>query len=269
MNKATVIITAILTVMFLLGFSFLLYLGGGFVYYYTDSLIDIVYEVLFFSMGLTITLTVIPVLIFDIVQYRKKKKKRDLFLSLGLALVGVIMVCYAVVDLVVYWGVSITLYEIVNDLGASLNEEEIIGAFLRFIRWFIAAPVALYLIIAPMVRMIFTKERALQYRVFLYQPALGVVLLVLTLMGSVVVRVQEPAGTVIKGLGFVLAAFAVVYLIASLAGLSKAVKRAKERELLQEQETKNMQSDPIIQSSQKEPIDLPFNLPAGVNADDL
>ena len=54
MNKATVIITAILTVIFLLGFSFLLYLGGGLVYYYTDGLIDIVYEVLFFSMGLLI-----------------------------------------------------------------------------------------------------------------------------------------------------------------------------------------------------------------------
>ena len=266
MNKATVIITAILTVIFLLGFSFLLYLGGGLVYYYTDGLIDIVYEVLFFSMGLTITLTVIPVLICDIVQYRKKKKKRDLFLSLGLALVGVIMVCYAIVDLVVYWGVSITLYEIADALGIPSDAEEKVGVFMRIVRWVIAAPAALYLIIAPMVRMIFTKERALQYRAFLYQPALGVVLLVLTLMGSVVVWLQRPTGTIIKGLGFTLVAFAVVYLIASLAGLSKAVKRAKEREA---QEAVKPQPEPEQKPVHKQSLDLPFNVPTGVEPDDL
>ena len=266
MNKATVIITAILTVIFLLGFSFLLYLGGGFVYYYTDSLIDIVYEVLFFSMGLTITLTVIPVLICDIVQYRKKKKKKDLFLSLGLALVGVIMVCYAIVDLLIYWGVSITLYEIADALGIPSDAEEKVGVFMRIVRWFIAAPAVLYLIIAPMVRMIFTKERALQYRAFLYQPALGVILLMLTLMGSVVVWLQRPTGTIIKGLGFALAAFAVVYLIASLAGLSKAVRRAKEREA---REAVKPQPEPEQKPVHKQPLDLPFNVPTGVEPDDL
>lgn len=264
MKKATVIITAILAVILMLSFSFLLYGGGSIVYYYTDGLMDIVYDILFFAMGIMVTVTVIPVLICDIVQYRKTKKgKRDLILSLGLVLVGVFMICYGIVALLVWFIGASLLMEFEDALGASWDVEQMLSSSLRTIRWLFAAPAALYLIVAPMVRMIFTKERALQYRVFLYQPVLGGVLLALTALGSVVVMLQRPTGTIMKVLGFALAAFAVAYLIAALAGLSKAIKAVKEKEL------QAAQPEPQPEPAQKQPVDLPFNLPAGVNPADL
>lgn len=269
MKKAAVIVTAILAVIFMLGFGFLMYLGGDIVYYYTDSLMDIVYDVLLVSLGIMIAVTVIPTLICDIVQYRKKKNKRDLLLSLGLALVGVVTACYGIVELVILFGGVYLIMEIEDALGASWNVEDMIATPLRIVRWLVAAPAALYLVAVPLVRMIFTKERALQYRVFLYQPVLGGVLLALTALGSVVVMLQRPTGTVMKVLGFALAAFAVAYLIAALAGLSKAVKRAKEREKEREEKAATLQPYADAQPIQKKEIDLPFNLPAGVSADDL
>ena len=269
MKKATVIVTAILVVIFMLGFGFLQYLGGDIVYDYTDSLMDIVYDVLLVSLGIMIAVTVIPTLICDIVQYRKKKNKRDLLLSLGLALVGVVTACYGIVELLILFGGAYLIMEIEDALGASWNVEDMIATPLRIVRWLVAAPAALYLVATPLVRMIFTKERALQYRLFLYQPVLGGVLFALTVLGSVVITLQRPTGTIIKVLGFVLAAFAVIYLIAALAGLSKAVKKAKEREKEREEKAATLQPQADAQPIQKKGIDLPFNLPAGVNLDDL
>lgn len=279
MKKATVIITAILAVILMLNFGFLLYVGGSIVYYYTDGLMDIAYDILFSSMGIMVTVTAVPVLIQDTVQYRKRKKgKRDLIFSLGLVLVGVFMTFYGIVALLVWFLGANLFMELEDALGVSWKVEEVFTSAMRVIRWLFAAPSALYLIIAPTVRMIFTKEKALQYRVFVHQPVLGVVLLALTVLGSVVVMLQRPTGTVMKVLGFALAVFAVAYLIAALAGLSKAIKTAKQRELQEAQEEQEAQKvkeaekvhpAPKKQTEQKASIDLPFNLPAGVNADDL
>ncbi|MBQ7379387.1 MAG: hypothetical protein IJW70_06855 [Clostridia bacterium] len=265
MKKSTVIVTAILAVILMLSFGFLLYVGGSTVYYYTDGLMEIVYDALFFSMGIMIAIAVIPALISDISRYRKKKiGKRELWLSLGALLVGVFMTGYGIaVLLILFLGASL-LNEI---LGGAWNMEEILFSIMRVIHWFFAVPAALYLIIAPIVRMIRTKHRSLQYRVEIYKPVLGVVLLILTLLNSVVVQLQRPTGTIIEVLGFALSAFAVGYLIAALAGLSKAVKAARQREEQAAQDA----AEQVVQgkSAERQPLDLPFNLPAGVNPDDL
>ena len=64
--------------------------------------------------------------------------------------------------------------------------------------------------------------------------------------------------------GIITAVFAIVYLVAGLAGLSKAIKRAKEKE-----QSTVEQSDSVLPTVQKQVPDLPFGLPAGVNPDDL
>ena len=267
MKKSTVIVTAILAVILMLNFGFLLYVGGSIVYYYTDSLMDIAYDVLFFSMGIMIAISAIPALISDISRYRKKRiGKRELWLSLGFLLAGLIMTCYAIAVLLILFLGAYVLYEI---FGVSWNIEEIMFSIMRVIHWFFAAPAALYLIIAPIVRMIRAKQKALQYRVEIYKPVLGVVLLILTLLNSVVVQLQRPTGTIIQVLGFVLAAFAVAYFIAALAGLSKAVKAAGQRELQEAQSPQEKQCAQQDREESGEPLDLPFNLPAGVDPNDL
>ncbi len=265
MKKSTVIVTAILAVILILSFGFLLYVGGNIVYYYTDSLMEIVCDALFFSMGIMIVISAIPAMISDISRYRKKKiGKKELWLSLGSLFVGVLMTCYGIAALLILFLGAYVLDEI---LGVSWDVEEILFSVMRVIHWFFAAPAALYLIIAPIVRMIRTKQRAVQYRVDIYKPMLGVVLLILTLLNSVVVQFQRPTGTIMQVLSFALAAFAVGYLIAALAGLSKAVKAARQRE---EQAAQVATEQPVQgQSVERQPLDLPFNLPAGVDPNDL
>ncbi|MBQ2805598.1 MAG: hypothetical protein IJF08_00960 [Clostridia bacterium] len=228
MNKATVIITAILAVILMLNFGFLLYVGGSTVYYYTDGVMDIVYAVLVSAMGTTVALTALPLVISDFVGLRKSKKgKRDMIFSLGLFLVGILLTFYGILALLVLLLGAQLLYGIQNALGVSWEVEQMLTATLRTVNWLVAAPAALYLIVVPMIRMIFTKQRGLQYRVLLHQPMLGASLLALTVLASVVVWLQRPTGNVMKVLGFALAALAILYLIAALAGLSKAVKAVR------------------------------------------
>lgn len=263
MNKATVIITVILAVILMLNFGFLLYIGGSTVYYYTDGLMDIVYAVLATAVGTTVALTALPLVISDVVRLRKSKKgKRDLIFSLGLVLVGIILICYGIIALLVLFLGAQLLYEIQNALGASWEVEQMLTETLRAVNWLVAAPMALYLIVVPMIRMIFTKQRGLQYRVLLHQPMLGASLLVLTVLASVVSLLQRPTGTVIKGMAFAIAAFAVLYLIAALAGLSRAVKAARQKQA----EAAKVTAEPIEPA---QPYDLPFDLPAGVDPNDL
>lgn len=267
MNKATVIITAILAVILMLNFGFLLYVGGSTVYYYTDGLMDIVYAVLATAMGTTVALTALPLVISDLVRLRKSKKgKRDLIFSLGLVLVGIILICYGIIALLILFLGAQLLYEIQNALGASWEVEQMITEPLRLVNWLVAVPTALYLIVVPLIRMIFTKQRGLQYRILLHQPMLGVYLLVLTALASAVVWLQRPTGSVMKVLGFALAAFAILYLIAALAGLSRAVKAARQKQA--EQETAVSKQEKEAQPY-GQPYDLPFDLPAGVDPNDL
>lgn len=263
MNKATVIITAILALILLLHFGFLLYVGGSIVYYYTDSLMDIVYAVLVSAMGTTVALTALPLVISDVVRLRKSKKgKRDLIFSLGLVLVGIILICYGIIALLVLFLGAQLLYGIQNALGASWEVEQMLTEALRVVNWLAAIPTALYLIAVPLTRMIFTKQRGLQYRLLLHQPMLGVSLLALTVLASVVSLLQRPTGTVIKGMAFAIAAFAVLYLIAALAGLSRAVKAARQ---------KQAEAEKVIEKPTEpaQPYDLPFDLPAGIDPNDL
>jgi len=263
MNKATVIITAILAVILMLNFGFLLYVGGSTVYYYTDGLMDIVYAVLATAVGTTVALTALPLVISDLVGLRKGKKgKRDLIFSLGLVLVGILLTFYGILALPVLLLGAQLLYGIQNALGVSWEVEQMLTETLRAVNWLVAAPAALYLIVVPMIRMIFTKQRGLQYRVLLHQPMLGASLLALTVLASVVVWLQRLTGNVMKVLGFALAALAILYLIAALAGLSRAVKAARQKQA----EAKQGIEKP---TETAQPYELPFDLPAGVDPNDL
>ena len=263
MNKATVIITAILAVILMLNFGFLLYVGGSTVYYYTDGFMDIVYAVLATAVGTTVALTALPLVISDFVGLRKSKKgKRDMIFSLGLFLVGILLTFYGILALLVLLLGAQLLYGIQNALGVSWEVEQMLTETLRAVNWLVAAPTALYLLAVPMIRMIFTKQRGLQYRVLLHQPMLGVSLLALTVLASVVVWLQRPTGNVMKVLGFALAALAILYLIAALAGLSRAVKAVRQKQA----EAAKVTAEP---TETAQPYELPFDLPAGVDPNDL
>ena len=93
---------------------------------------------------------------------------------------------------------------------------------------------------------------------------IGAVIEMLVLTHAFDYKLASGCGIVMMIFGIITAVFAIVYLVAGLAGLSKAIKRAKEKE-----QSTVEQSDSVLPTVQKQVPDLPLDLPAGVNPDDL
>ena len=273
MNKPTVISSAILSMILLLVFGTIMFFGGCLAYNYIYGVMDLVYDVLLLLIGIVLVISVIPLGISCFVQFQKSDKgKADMILSASVVLIGIAFVCFGIVsELIVIF--SEQMVNVFLELKLRLSGESVsiddkwymveqVMLFPRYIRWALTLPASLYLIIAPVLRMIFTKDRGLQYRVELYKPFLGVLVLIMTVLGAVVDLVGRPVAVVIEVLSVVVVIFAIVQLIVALAGLSKAIRQRAEKA---EQE-KLAKSD--VRSSQHFPDDWLMDLPAGVSAEE-
>ncbi len=253
MNKAAIIVTVILSSITNFIISPILLLLGALQSAYFSGMMGTTVHATFVLIGISLAVTAIPTLIFSIIGAVKRKGVTDLILLAMTLLIALVLVCSGIafeVVLVTYNG-DINVYDILENIVFTIGR--VIGIV-----------TALCLIIAPVLRMILTKNRALQYRVELHKPMYGVVLLVVVVCCALADVLTRTSGIVIAVMSGVLLVFAIVHLVVGLVGLSKAVKKAKERE-----QTAALSTEPALQPAQKQPLDQPFDLPAGVDPNDL
>ena len=244
MKKAAIIITVLLSSITNIIISPILFLLGALQSAYFSGMMGTTVHATLVLIGISLAVTAIPALIFSIIGAVKRKGVTDLILLAITLFIALALVCSGIA-LEVVLGILFTIGRVIGIVTA------------------------LFLIIAPVLRMILTKNRALQYRVELHKPMYGVVLLVVVVCCALADVLYRTSGIVIAVMSGVLLVFAIVHLIIGLAGLSKAVKAANQRELQEAQQVQDTKEARKTQTAPKEPLDLPFNLPAGVNPDDL
>ena len=258
MKKAAIIITVILSSITNIIISPILFLLGALQSAYFSGMMGTTVHATLVLIGISLAVTAIPALIFSIIGAVKRKGVTDLILLAITLFIALALVCSGIA------------FEVVLGIfNGNINEYEILEDIVFTIGRVIGIVTALFLIIAPVLRMILTKNRALQYRVELHKPMYGVVLLVVVVCCALADVLYRTSGIVIVVMSGVLLVFAIVHLIIGLAGLSKAVKAANQRELQEAQQVQDTKEARKTQIATKEPLDLPFNLPAGVNPDDL
>lgn len=273
MNKSTIISSAILTMILLLVLGTIMFFGGSLAYFYVYGVMDLVYDVLLVLIGIVLVISVIPLLISSFIQFQKSDKgKADMILSLIVVLIGIVFVCFGIVsELLMMF--SKQMVNVFLELKLRLSGESVsiddkwymveqVMRFPRHIRWLLTLPASLYLMIAPLLRMTFTKDRGLQYRVEICKPFLGLLVLIMTVLGAVIDLVGRPVAVVIEVLAVVVVVFAIVQLMVGLVGLSKAIRRRAERAEQAKQATLSRQEAQLSE-------DWLMDLPAGVSAEDF
>ena len=238
MNKRTVVFTAVLVLICFLLLGYALYLGGTLIVFYTydGGVMDLTYNVVIALIGVSLTLSVIPQLISSIVGVRRKHiGKADLLFCLRDVLAGVFLACLGIGTLIVYSSGYDMINSCIEDLRASGTAVDsdvgnmIHQGFEQMLRWprVGVVPVALYLIAVPLIRTFRSEDRKLRYRVELYKPVLGTLALFMTVFAAVMWQMEDdPVGITVIVIGCLMGALAIAYLVAALAGLSKAVTSA-------------------------------------------
>ena len=211
MNKATVISNVIISVILNLLFGALL-IGAGVLVWIYPIILGTVINAAFALIGLSLTLSTIPMLISGIVQIKQKKGKFDLIFSIITILVGLVLTFYGVVSALLSFGVSM------HTLPA------IVGQITTILRWVIGIVVALYLIALPIIRIIKAEKKALQFKAELIKLILGALILVLLVCGVLMSILNQAAGIVLIVIGALTALIAILHLIIGLIGISKAAK---------------------------------------------
>lgn len=272
MNKITVVFTAILVLICFLVLGSVLVFGGGFIVFYTydGGVMDLLYNVMLSLIGVTLAIAVVPQLISSFVQMlRRRGGKADFLFSLGYVAVGALLVCFTIGTLIILISggrVFDQIREVLYDMGTPMDSDTynmLLERFEQLMRLprIVIVPLSLYLIIAPMIRTFRSEQKALLYRVELYKALLGALMLFLTAFAAVIWHMEDDfAGIIIEVLGCIMGMLAIAYFIAALAGLSKAIKRQKEK--CGREAAPEPQQDEL-------PGDLPFDLPAGVSAQDF
>jgi len=235
MNKRTVIFTAVLVLICFLLLGYALYLGGALIVFYTydGGVMDLTYNVVIALIGVSLIFAVIPQLIASIVGvHRKHMGKADLLFCLRDVLAGMFLACLGIGTLIVYSSGYDMIDSCIEDLRASGTAVDsdvgnmIHEGFEQMLRWprMGVVPIALYLIIVPLIRTFRSEDRKLRYRVELYKPVLGTLALFMTVFAAVMWHMEDdPVGITVKVIGCLMGALAALYLIAALAGLSKAL----------------------------------------------
>lgn len=235
MNKRIVVFTAVLVLVCFLLLGYALFLGGTLIvsYTYDGGVMDLTYNVVIALIGVSLILAVIPQLIASIVDVRRKHMgKADLLFCLRDVLAGVFLACLGIGTLIVYSSGYDMIDSCIEELRASGTAVDsdvgnmIHEGFEQMLRWprVGVVPVALYLIIVPLIRTFCSEDRKLRYRVELYKPVLGTLALFMTVFAAVMWQMEDdPVGITVKVIGCLMGALAVAYLITALAGLSKAL----------------------------------------------
>ena len=249
MNKATVMSTVIITAILTMILALLLLVGGAVVFVMYGALEEFVF-IYFALIGVGLFITSLPTVISDVFRVVKSKEIVPVVFSGTTLLLSVFLVCEGIGSIGLFY--------------VSFNNQGEMDMILHSINLVIGSLVAGCLVLLPVLSMICSKSRALQFRVEIHKPLIGIVIEMLLLTHLFADELASKCGIILEVFGVITAVFAIVHLIVGLAGLSKAMKRVKEKE-----KNSLTQSDSVLQTVQKKPIDLPFNLPAGVNADDF
>ena len=236
----------------------------------SNSMISLPSSVL---LCLSVMLPTVVLLIFGIGQAKRKQGKADLIFSIITLLVSIAWLVLAVLNwLVTVFRNLIIEYYYRMDMAMSMADLISLLNYLNVAYMLLTTVVALYLLAVFVVRVLCVKQKWMQIKAELHKPAAAVLILVPNLL-SFVSTFLNP---IFNRMGIdALIKFSQIYLyisfgITTLLAIALAVF-VLVFGLIIKKKTATEQQAPATepQPEQSAPADLPFNVPAGVNADDL
>ena len=268
MNAKTVRMNAILTsaMLFLYAGCGVLNLLLGFLI--NNTTISLPANVL---LCLALILPTVVLLIFGIKQAKKKQGVFDLFASVATLLIGIVWAVLAVLNwLLTTARMFIIEYYYRLDIAMSLDKLLALFNYINIAYTLLTTIVALYLLGIYLISVLRAKKKWLQIKAELHKPAVAALILVPNLISLI----QTLLNPIFIRMGTdMLIKFARISMYASF-GINTALTLALAVFVLvfgliiKKQPAAKVQ-EPEPASKQKQPDDLPFNVPAGVNADDL
>ncbi len=268
MNAITVRINSILTAVMLF-----LYAGCGVLnlllgFLINNTTISLPANVL---LCLALILPTVVLLIFGIKQAKKKQGVFDLIASVATLLIGIVWAVFAVLSwLLTTARLFIIEYYYRLDIAMSLDKLLALFNYINIAYTLLTTIVALYLLGIYLISVLRAKKKWLQIKAELHNPVVAALILVPNLISLI----QTLLNPVFNRMGTdMLIRFARISMYASF-GINTALTLALAVFVLvfgliiKKQPAAKVQ-EPEPASEQGQPADLPFNLPAGVNADDL
>lgn len=268
MNAKTVRMNAILTsaMLFLYAGCGVLNLLLGFLI--NNTTISLPANVL---LCLALILPTVVLLIFGIKQAKKKQGVFDLIASVATLLIGIVWAVFAVLSwLLTTARMFIIEYYYRLDIAMSLDKLLALFNYINIAYTLLTTIVALYLLGIYLISVLRAKKKWLQIKAELHKPAVAALILVPNLI-SLIQTLLHPI--FIRMGTDMLIKFARISMYATF-GINTALTLALAVFVLvfgliiKKQPAAKVQ-EPKPASEQGQPADLPFNVPAGVNADDL
>ncbi|MBQ7379388.1 MAG: hypothetical protein IJW70_06860 [Clostridia bacterium] len=229
-------------------------------------------------MCLAVVLPTVVLLIYGIGQAKRKQGRFDLILSVLTLLVSAAWMIGTLLNWIMTVARNLIYsfyYEL--DMAMSMSDLLTILSYLSIAFRLFTTVVAFYLLITYFISVLRSKQKWLQIKAELHKPAAAAVILVpnlLTLMQSLlskmILRNVELGKMTLDAytnfsIFFTYSAFALEILL--VLGLAIFVLVFGLIIKKQPDTVQDAQSVPAAQAQQ--PSDIPFNLPAGVNADDI
>ena len=268
MNAKTVRMNAILTsaMLFLYAGCGVLNLLLGFLI--NNTTISLPANVL---LCLALILPTVVLLIFGIKQAKKKQGVFDLIASVATLLIGIVWAVFAVLSwLLTTARLFIIEYYYRLDIAMSLDKLLALFNYINVAYTLLTTIVALYLLGIYLISVLRAKKKWLQIKAELHKPAVAALILVPNLI-SLIQTLLNPIfirmGTDML-IRFARISMYVSFGINTVLTLALAVFVLVFGLIIKKQPAAKVQ-EPEPASEQGQPADLPFNLPAGVNADDL
>ena len=268
MNAKTVRMNAILTsaMLFLYAGCGVLNLLLGFLI--NNTTISLPANVL---LCLALILPTVVLLIFGIKQAKKKQGVFDLIASVATLLIGIVWAVFAVLSwLLTTARLFIIEYYYRLDIAMPLDKLLALFNYINIAYTLLTTIVALYLLGIYLISVLRAKKKWLQIKAELHKPAVAALILVpnlisliLTLLNPIFIRMGTD----------MLIKFARISMYASF-GINTALTLALAVFVLvfgliiKKQPAAKVQ-EPKPASEQGQPADLPFNVPAGVNPNDI
>jgi hypothetical protein len=268
MNAKTVRMSAILTsaMLFLYAGCGVLNLLLGFLI--NNTTISLPAKVL---LCLALILPTVVLLIFGIKQAKKKQGVFDLIASVATLLIGIVWAVFAVLSwLLTTARMFIIEYYYRLDIAMSLDKLLALFNYINIAYTLLTTIVALYLLGIYLISVLRAKKKWLQIKAELHKPAVAALILVPNLISLI----QTLLNPIFIRMGTdMLIKFARISMYATF-GINMALTLALAVFVLvfgliikKQPATKVQEPKPAFEQGQ--PADLPVNVPAGVNADDL
>ena len=212
MNKAIIRATVILTAVATLLCSFALFVLGMLTAAFHYGMMDSTVHFAFILIGITLTVCSLPLCIYQI------KQGNRLIDAIADPIAGVFLILFGFVC-------EVLQYLFFDSFGTKFTAVELCIVILRGI---VGLGIVCYLTVLPILRMRKASGRALQYRVEIHKPVYGAVILLALLSHLWIALLDPPSipGYAMLAVSLLVAAFSVVHLIVGLKGLSAACKVA-------------------------------------------